>query len=54
MTRSCFEIEVAQRLAESGSPVAALEPQVQPRAYEGDGFVITPASTYYASAGSSC
>ncbi|MGI8681468.1 MAG: phosphotransferase enzyme family protein [Mycobacteriales bacterium] len=41
-----FEIEVAQRLAESGSPVAALEPRVEPRVYESDGFVVT-LWTYY-------
>jgi phosphotransferase family enzyme len=41
-----FEIELAQRLAESGSPVAALEPRVEPRVYERDGFVIT-LWTYY-------
>ena len=36
-----FEIELAQRLAESGSPVTALEPRVDPRVYERDGFVVT-------------
>src|SRR5512132_1715054 len=36
-----FEIELAQRLAESESPVAALEPRVEPRVYERDGFVVT-------------
>ncbi|HEY8602356.1 MAG TPA: aminoglycoside phosphotransferase family protein [Thermomicrobiales bacterium] len=36
-----FEIAVAQRLAETDSPVAALEPRVEPRAYVHDGFVIT-------------
>ena len=41
-----FEIELAQRLAEAGSPVAALEPRVEPRVYEPDGFVIT-LWTYY-------
>ena len=41
-----FEIELAQRLAESGNPVAALEPRVQPRVYERDGFVVT-LWTYY-------
>ena len=41
-----FEVEVAQRLAESGCPVAALEPRVAPRAYECDGFVVT-LWTYY-------
>ena len=41
-----FEIELARRLAESGSPVAALDPRVEPRAYERDGFVVT-LWTYY-------
>jgi hypothetical protein len=41
-----FEIELAQRLAETGSPVAALEPRVAPRGYERDGFEIT-LWTYY-------
>ncbi|TDQ53234.1 phosphotransferase enzyme family protein [Actinorugispora endophytica] len=36
-----FEVELAQRLAESGCPVAALDPRVEPRAYERDGFVVT-------------
>src|SRR5580700_7273210 len=41
-----FEVELAQRLAETESPVAVLEPRVEPRVYEGDGFVIT-LWTYY-------
>jgi hypothetical protein len=41
-----FEVELVQRLAESGSPVAALEPRVEPRVYERDGFVVT-LWTYY-------
>ena len=41
-----FEIEVARRLAESGSPVAALDPRVEPRVYERHGFVVT-LWTYY-------
>jgi aminoglycoside phosphotransferase (APT) family kinase protein len=41
-----LEIELAQRLAESGSPVAALEPRVEPRVYERDGFAVT-LWTYY-------
>ena len=41
-----FEVELAQRLAETGSPVAALEPRVQPRVYERDGFAVT-LWTYY-------
>ncbi len=44
-----FEIELAQRLAESKSPVAALEPRVEPRVYERDGFVVT-LWTYYEAA----
>ncbi|MGI5372827.1 phosphotransferase [Streptomyces sp. CA-251387] len=35
------EVELAQRLAESGCPVAALDPRVEPRVYERDGFVVT-------------
>ena len=41
-----FEVELAQRLAESGCPVAALDPRVDPRVYERDGFVVT-LWTYY-------
>ena len=41
-----FEVELAQRLAESGCPVAVLEPRVDPRVYERDGFVVT-LWTYY-------
>jgi hypothetical protein len=41
-----FEIDLAGRLAESGSPVAALEPRVEPRVHERDGFVVT-LWTYY-------
>jgi hypothetical protein len=41
-----LEIELAQRLAETESPVAALDARVEPRAYERDGFVIT-LWTYY-------
>ncbi|WP_188193769.1 phosphotransferase enzyme family protein [Nonomuraea sp. SYSU D8015] len=36
-----LEIELARRLAESGSPVAVLEPRVEPRVHERDGFVVT-------------
>src|SRR6476620_9088436 len=43
-----FEVELAQRLAETESPVAALEPRVEPRVYERDGFAIT-LWTHYAS-----
>ena len=38
---SALEVELAQRLAAIGSPVAALEPRVNPRVYEGDGFAMT-------------
>ncbi|HEY7022391.1 MAG TPA: phosphotransferase [Ktedonobacterales bacterium] len=41
-----FEVELAQRLVESGRPVAALERRVDPRVYERDGFVVT-LWTYY-------
>lgn len=41
-----FEIEIAQRLADVGSPVGALEPHVDPRVYTRDGFAIT-LWTYY-------
>lgn len=40
------EVEIAQRLAETESPVAALEPRAEPRVYEHDGFVVT-LWTYY-------
>ena len=41
-----FEVEVARRLAETDSPVAELEPRVEPRVYVRDGFVVT-LWTYY-------
>ena len=41
-----LEVELARRLAEAGCPVAALEPRVEPRVYERDGFVVT-LWTYY-------
>ena len=46
--RQCaqFEVALAQRLAASGCPVAALEPRVDPRVYARDGFVVT-LWTYY-------
>ena len=43
---AAFEIELAQRLAETESPVAALEPRVEPRGYERAGFEVT-LWTYY-------
>jgi len=36
-----LEIEVARRLAEAGSPVAALDPRVEPRVHRIDGFDVT-------------
>ena len=41
-----LEVEVAQRLAETESPIAAPEPRVAPRVHERDGFAIT-LWTYY-------
>ncbi len=41
-----LEVEVARRLAETDSPVAALDPRVEPRVYVRDGFVIDM-WTYY-------
>ena len=41
-----FEVELAQRLAEVGSPVCPLEPRADPRVYTRDGFAVT-LWTYY-------
>jgi hypothetical protein len=41
-----FEVDLAQRLAGSGCPVAVLDARVDPRVYERDGFVLT-LWTYY-------
>src|SRR5687768_3288921 len=41
-----FELEVARQLVETGSPVATLEPRVEPRVYVEDAFAIT-LWTYY-------
>jgi aminoglycoside phosphotransferase (APT) family kinase protein len=41
-----FEIGLARRLAETRSPVAALDPRAEPRVYERDGYVVT-LWTYY-------
>jgi predicted ATP-dependent protease len=41
-----FEVDLAQRLADTASPVASLEPRVEPRVYERDGFAVT-FWTYY-------
>jgi hypothetical protein len=43
---AAFEVELAQRLAETESPVVALEPRVEPRGYERAGFEVT-LWTYY-------
>jgi Phosphotransferase enzyme family len=40
------ELEIGRRLAEIESPVASLEPRVEPRVYDQDGFVVT-LWTYY-------
>ena len=45
-TSAQLEVEVVGRLAETDSPVAALEPRVEPRVYVRDGFVIDM-WTYY-------
>src|SRR6266852_4495737 len=41
-----FEVEIARRLAEADSPVAELEPRVEPRVYTRDAFAVT-LWTYY-------
>ena len=41
-----FEVDLARRLAETNSPVAGLEPRVEPRVYLRDGFAVT-LWTYY-------
>ncbi|WP_129843531.1 phosphotransferase [Streptomyces sp. RFCAC02] len=41
-----FEIDLAQRLAAAGCPVAALDPRVESRVHERDGFAVT-LWTYY-------
>ena len=43
---AALELELAQRLAAIHSPVAALEPRVEPRVYERGGFAVT-FWTYY-------
>jgi Phosphotransferase enzyme family len=40
------ELEIGRRLAEAGSPVARLEPRVEPRVHERDEFAVT-LWTYY-------
>lgn len=44
--RARFEVEVARRLAETGAPLATLDPRVEPCVYEQDGFVVTLWSYY--------
>lgn len=36
-----FEIDIAQRLVAADAPIAALDPRVDPRVHEHDGFVVT-------------
>ena len=43
---SKFEVEVSRRLAETGAPLATLDPRVEPRVYEHDDFAVT-LWTYY-------
>ena len=43
---AALEVQLALRLAGTASPVAALEPRVEPRVYERDGFAMT-LWTYY-------
>ena len=43
---SQFELELAQQLVATGSPVAALEPRAEPLVHDSDGYVIT-LWTYY-------
>lgn len=44
-----LEVDLAQRLADAGCPVATLERRVEPQVYARDGFVVT-LWTYYAPA----
>ena len=46
-----FEVEVARRLADTGGPVAELEPRAECRVYLRDGFAVS-LWTYYEPAGS--
>lgn len=45
---AAFEVEIAQRLAAVAAPIASLDPRVEPRVYERDGFAVT-FWTYYES-----
>jgi hypothetical protein len=51
-TADDLEVEIARRLAETGSPVAELAPRVDPRVYTHDGFAVT-LWKYYEPVGSS-
>jgi hypothetical protein len=44
-----FEVDLARRLTEVGAPVGRLDPRVEPRVYEHDGFTVT-LWTFYESA----
>ena len=46
-----LEVALALRLAGAASPVASLEPRVEPRVYERDGFAVTWWTYYEAAAG---
>lgn len=46
-----FEVDLAQRLAEAGCPVAVGDPRVEPGVHQQDGYVVT-LWTYYESLGS--
>ena len=48
---AALEVEVALRLSGAASPVAALDPRVEPRVYERDGFAVTWWTHYEAVAG---
>jgi hypothetical protein len=43
-----FEVEVARRLAETGAPVALLDPRIEPRVYAQDDFAVTLWTCYEA------
>src|SRR3954454_1700490 len=43
---AAFEVELAQPLAKTASPVATLDPRVEPRVYVRDGFAVTLWSYY--------
>jgi hypothetical protein len=38
---AAFEVQVAQTLAAAGAPIASLDPRVEPRGHELDGFAVT-------------